>query len=344
MKKVIIGIIIGVVIIIIALAAWYFLIKDKTQTNQNSTTPSATSQKWSGNFIDTHAHLTANGTTLDEVVSYLDKYKIEKIIVMQTPVNIYANMTPEQFMIPEAAQKRPDRFAVMYEGEAISLLTSVAGNNSYTPNQEEQFIRLVRDAAASGQYIGFGEIALRHYPQPSAVNKQGLDITNPGDHPWLLALSDIAAEYNMPLDIHIEPDGNTLPGFETLISHNPKTKIIFDHAGWYNTGEATPDLFRSLMKKYPNLYSSIKLRKAQSDAQKKVSILDDNQKIKTEWLNLFKEFPDRFTIGTDTKFGLGTNEGDADQHLAVVNTFLTQLPDELAQKIALNNAKTIFGF
>lgn len=150
---------------------------------------------------------------------------------MQVPVNIYAKMTPEQFMIPEAAQLRPDRFAVMYEGEAIALLTEVSEKNSYTPAQEEEFKSLINEAAASGQYIDFGEIALRHYPQPNAVNKKGLDITNPGDHPWLLALSDIAAQYNLPLDIHIEPDSSTLPGFEKLINHNPQTKIIFDHAG-----------------------------------------------------------------------------------------------------------------
>ena len=344
MKKVIVGIIIGLTVLIIALAAWYFLIKDKTQTNQNSTTPSTTPQKWSGNFIDTHAHLTASGTTLDEVVSYLDKYHIEKIIVMQTPVNIYANMTPEQFMIPEAGETHPDRFAMMYEGEAISLLNEIVRNGSYTPEQEELFKQQIREAAASGKYVGFGEIALRHYAQPDAVRKEGLDITNPGDHPWLLELSDIGAQFNMPLDIHIEPDANTLPGFETLIAHNPKTKIIFDHAGWYNTGEATPELFRNLLKKYPNLYSSIKLRKPRGEGQEKVAILDNNQKIKSDWLALFKQFPDRFTIGTDTKFGLGNSEADAHELLGLVNTFLTQLPDDLAQKIALDNAKSIFGF
>jgi len=228
------------------------------------------------------------------------------------------------------------------------LLSEVVEKKNFTPEQEEQFKKLLRQAASSGQYLGFGELVIRHFPQPNLRDpqeKEARDIFVPGDHPWMLILSDIAAEYNLPLDIHIEPNAETIPGFEKLIAHNPKTKIIYDHAGWYNTGKGTAEWLGEMMAKYPNLYANIKLRQPTNDEQKIVRILDDNGKIISDWLELFQKNPEKFMIGSDVKFDRQseTSENNYDRIFISYKNFLAQPPIDLAKKIAITNAQTIFG-
>ena len=97
--------------------------------------------------------------------------------------------------------------------------------------------------------------------------------STPPDHPLFLVLADIAADNDMPIDLHMEAvpqDMPTPPRFalrgpnpsnlkenisalERLLDHNPRPRIIWAHAGWDNTGERTVRLMRSLLAKHPNL-------------------------------------------------------------------------------------------
>ncbi len=98
------------------------------------------------------------------------------------------------------------------------------------------------------------------------------------DHPLLHRLADLAARYDLPIDIHMEaiPEGMPMPprfksppnpqipkpniaAFKKLLAHNRKTKISWVHLGWDNTGKPTSDLTRRLLAENPNLYMSIRI-------------------------------------------------------------------------------------
>lgn len=340
-------IIIVIITILIISVGIYYIWKKTANKSNNMSTKTTSGVFFDGKYIDTHAHIITDRFSLAQAVGIIKKAGIEKMIVMQTPVDLSHIATPESHGVPAAQEEYPDQFAVMYQGDALVMLHQAVGKDSFTQAEEDQFKNLAEEAAKSGQYIGFGELALRHYTQPDIkdeAQREARDITIAGDHPWMFILSDLAAKYNIVLDVHIEPDSSTLVGFEKLIVHNPNTKIIFDHAGWYNTGEATAELFDSLLGKYSNLYTSIKLRKSANENQAKVAILDDNGEIKSTWLSVFKKYPDRFMIGTDVKLGLDGGEGKYDQIFKTTKQFLNDLPDDLAQKIASENAKKVFNF
>lgn len=331
---------------------WKKSANKKTQSNQSpTTTPNKTkinkikikTSYYDGNFIDTHAHLITRGFSFTETIDELKKYGIDKMILMATPVDLSHILPSSAHGIPEAAKY--SQFAMMYQGEAIEMLHKAVKKGSYTANEKKKFIRLLEKAAKSGQYVGFGELAVRHYPQPNLMGakREARDITIAGNHPWMLELADIGAKYGMPLDIHIEPDDTTISGFKKLIAHNQSAKIIFDHAGWYNTGEGTPELFDRLLGKYPNLYANIKIRKPVSAAQQTVAIFDKNNKIRDQWLAVFKKYPNRFMMGTDVKFGLEAGEGNYENILSGAQNFFSQLPADLGQKIALDNPKAVFN-
>jgi predicted TIM-barrel fold metal-dependent hydrolase len=64
--------------------------------------------------------------------------------------------------------------------------------------------------------------------------------------------------------------------------------------------------------------------------------------IKAEWLQLFKDFPDRFMIGTDA-FLAGKTE-HLDTSVEGTWKFINLLPQELRDKIGGENAARVYGF
>lgn len=291
--------------------------------------------KFEGRYIDVHTHISPSGMSYEQILSNMDKAGIDKMVVMSVPAG--KNDSQEQYGVPEASELYPDRFIVLYGGEAIEMLETVAMKGSYTKAEEKKFATLLEQAMSSGLYSGIGEIGLRHFVPKN--ESDAIDLTILGNHPWVYIMSDIADKYNVPIDIHMEATSETVKGLENLLAHNRNTVIIWDHAGWGNTDMATPQLIDQLMEKYPNLYSSIKIRNDKSTPVV-ISIFDSDKKIKSEWLSLIKKYPDRFMIGSDIKAGIRADEFTfVKDHLKL----LSQLPVSILIMIERENAEEIFN-
>ena len=79
---------------------------------------------------------------------------------------------------------------------------------------------------------------------------------------------------------------------------------------------------------------SIKINKK---GPKQGRILSKKGKLRGKWAELFIKYPNRFIIGSDLKYG--------QKRLAQtrVNILLNQLPENIARKIAFENALEIFN-
>lgn len=163
---------------------------------------------------------------------------------------------------------------------------------------EAEFRRLATEAADGGRYVGFGEIAPLHL----ALRPSHPDIRFPADHPWLLWLSDLAAERGMFLDVHMEVTDASLAELDGLLAHNRATPIVWAHAGWSTTGAATPAVLADALAAHPNLYLSLKLREPESEAYAAVHPLDADGTIKPEWRALLEAWPDRILAASDMKY------------------------------------------
>jgi predicted TIM-barrel fold metal-dependent hydrolase len=176
----------------------------------------------------------------------------------------------------------------------------------------------------------------------------------PPDHPLFLLLADIAAQYDVPINLHMEAVTRAMPlpqnlksspnppqlhenifAFERLLAHNPRAKIIWAHLGSDGTGDRTPDLCRRLLREHSNLYMEIKL---DPKAQGKNFLMADG-KLKPEWLKLFEDFPDRFIIGSDQHYP----EPDGPQRWQQVVLLLNQLPAGLRRSIGAENVAHIYN-
>ena len=88
-----------------------------------------------------------------------------------------------------------------------------------------------------------------------------------------------------------------------------------------------------------------------SDPMKMMGNMDDDEDgriSKDEWLALFREFPDRFVMGSENFVGeSGARDGPpgglTNDNTSVSRDFLEALPKDLAQRIAYRNALRIYG-
>jgi predicted TIM-barrel fold metal-dependent hydrolase len=183
--------------------------------------------------------------------------------------------------------------------------------------------------------------------------------TAPPDHPLFLSLSDIAADNEVPIDIHMEAVLEEMPfparlesppnqkvlrpnigAFEKLLAYNRKTKIIWAHVGWDNTGHRTAALCKGLLEKHANLFVSIKFG---LHGYSESRLMERGHGIKPEWFEVIEEFPDRFLIGSDQFYSRSKVNAPFPRGAEISKVFLSLLPKRLARKIGYENAERLFN-
>jgi predicted TIM-barrel fold metal-dependent hydrolase len=321
-------------------------------------------------YIDCHNHLAGRYGTPGRVeeqdfegaakvaLSAMDQYGITKMIIMPPP------FTPQQPHVYDYAElmgvvkQHPGRFAFLGGGGTLNLMIHrTANEREISPELRDRFKKAALEILARGA-LGFGEMAAEHFSLGPDHPYESV----PPDHPLFLLLADIAAEYDVPIDIHMEaipeemplPEGLSSPpnpkvlrpniaAFERLLAHNRKAKIIWAHAGWCNTGRRTASLCSDLLKKYPNLYMSFKI--SPKDCRPECMPIEQGRGLKTEWLQLIQEFPDRFIIGTDQFYVSPRSplQGIGPIKIEPMNRFRSLLPPDLARKIGEENPRHIFN-
>lgn len=298
------------------------------------------------------------------IVALMDQYGVEKAIILPPPGAtdhnssiFYARRAEEYSRLTAAAKKHPGRLYMGGGGHNLNAMIHSTPAASVTREVRASFRKEAEHLARSGIKV-FGEMAALHIA-PHAFDQA------PPDHPLFLLLADIAAENNIPIDLHMEAvvaDGKMPPGFfgghtgkelkenisglERLLDHNRNTRIVWQHVGWDYMGTRSVSLLRGLLAKHSNLFLAI--RSHNPATMKKLlpnRIHDDAWKIKPEWLSFFQEYPDRFVVGSDEFVGpSGIIKGQTAQP-SFSNTWplLDQLPSDLARKIGRDNAVRIYA-
>jgi hypothetical protein len=231
--------------------------------------------------------------------------------------------------------------------------------DTVTDDIKKAFRTQAEQIVAAGAVV-FGEIALHHMSLRIGGPQHPYESTPP-NHPLLMLLADIAAEKNIPMDLHLDlvPEDMSLPdrpvfnptnptllkanmaAFEGLIAHNRNARIVWAHAGTDPLGTRTPLIQRGLLSRNQNLFMSLRLSGA---APASFFALGPDKKLKPFWLALLRDFPDRFVIGTDFFHSLETRShvGASEETLDNYRTALAQMPPGLAEAIAHRNAEKIY--
>lgn len=325
-----------------------------------------------GDYVDVHMHLDPSmasprtGRRGSEVRDFtfsaehlllmMNEWGIEKAMVMPPPQvgGQRGAYTYRDLLEVLAAHK--GRLFLGAGGGILNPLIQNTPADGVTDELRQIFAREARDMVQSGARV-FGEMTAMHL----CMNPKHFYEAAPADHPLFLLLADLAAQYDVPIDLHIEAlaenlpappwllsacDQNpavipaTLPALERLLSHNRGARIVWQHIGWDNTGEMTPELLRRLLTAHPNLYLAIK---AVLDNRPN-RIHNDDFEIVPEWLALFEEFTDRVVVGADEFARSPKVRGGYKKppFFAVTWRAVGSLPPELREKIGRDNAVRIY--
>jgi len=321
-------------------------------------------------WIDVHTHPAgvARDRRLDfsasvrAAVKVMDQAPISKMILMPTPQGAVrrGQWKLEDFLVH--ARGYPGSLAVMGGGGSLNLMIHADSPDGEVGDAlRERFERRAEEILRLGA-VGFGEMSILHL----SLVEDHVYASVPGDHPLLLLLADIAARHDVVIDLHFDPvvEDTKLPewlsasrnpsilktnidGFERLLEHNRSAKIVWAHAGSDNVGHWTVQLTRRLLVDHPNLYMSLRMNPGRGRVMQNHPLMPNG--IKPTWLELFRDFPDRFVIGGDQFFTTASARGPA-AHFGQAagnirnrtSLFLSHLPADLARKIGYENAIRLY--
>lgn len=166
----------------------------------------------------------------------------------------------------------------------------------------------LKKALDSGHYRGIGEFHI--------FSKDFIS-------PVLKRVVEIAAERDLMLQIH----GDSMV-LDRVFSIAPDIKVLWAHLGT----RPEPWYLRDVLERHPeNLYIDTSVRDKQLLAHGGLS---------DEWKALFIDYQDRFTVAVDT---FSVNRWNTFDSVVVdIHTWLGELPEEVAQKLAYDNAYKLF--
>lgn len=328
-----------------------------------SVTPDSTRVK----YIETHVHLQATYKdkgelktdwigTAEYTIQEMDKLGISKCLIMPPPQGT-ENTNPYTYkVLLPVIKKYPARFLLVAGGGTLNLMIQQAiEGGKVTEEMKKTFNKTAQEIIDDGA-VAFGEMTALHL----SFNRLHPYESAPPDHPLFLELADISAKSGLPIDLHMEavtekislpawfkmpPNpkelNENISSFKKLLNHNLKAKIVWQHVGWDNTGHLTTALLDTLLSQHANLYIGLKcLQEGQSKLQNRP--LADS-KLKSDWIELMKKYPDRFVLGSDFFYvipGKGKKMPDSSKESRMI---VDQLPDGLREKVSYLNATIIYG-
>lgn len=179
-------------------------------------------------------------------------------------------------------------------------------NNSYRGGlSESKFTNILAQLSSdlnSAKCLGIGEIAFFHFEKFT-----GQHVINypPNFEPFLKIVNQVAINGRW-LDLHSEPmekngtshEAEAFGGLELIFKNNPNLKLIYSHTAMTNAHNA-----EAILKRYPNVMMNIKLLGDSADWNNLEEVTNDNHELFEDWAQLFERYPNRFTVGSDAKFG-----------------------------------------
>ena len=141
--------------------------------------------------------------------------------------------------------------------------------------------------------------------------------------PLVKKVVDFAVERDLYLLAHCDEAALLI-----LLAHNPKAKIIWAHTGF----STAPGRVRELLEQHPALIGELSYRGG---------ITEGNGELTAEWRELFARHSDRFLLGSDT--WINERWFGYDTIMQGYRSWLAQLPDDQAKRIAHGNAERLFG-
>jgi Tat protein secretion system quality control protein TatD with DNase activity len=303
-------------------------------------------------LIDVHSHL-PRGLTLDHLIKVMDEEGIAMTVLMATyygGMRIGGQGITDEDLVLDYYRKRPDRIIPFIGMQRGMLLERTIWEQ---PDAAESLLRFTESQLSTGSFKGIGEFILRHYPYLYPSGAQGKDINIPADTPLMRKFLDLAAKYNVPVNIHYEIDAESLPSLKRMLEYGQRNTIILAHNG----GRADMPTLKALLNEFPNVFIDWAgmtrfggYGLISPPPQKdyiwfvKNPIEDGRGNLRPGWKVFAEQYQDRIVgIGFDGAHPEHYRSPEVyKKHLAILRSMVSGLSPEAAEKIGFKNAQKLF--
>ena len=172
--------------------------------------------------------------------------------------------------------------------------------------RDDSVVAYLEERLAKFRYAAIGEFHL-----------YGTD----ADLPVPRRVVQLARKYNLYLHAHSDIDA-----VERLFQHDPGARILWAHSGFER-----PERVREMLLRHRNLWCDLAFRNDHAPGGR----------LDPDWRKLFLEFPQRFMVGTDTYTPERWHY--VGEHAGWSRAWLSQLPPDVAERIAWRNGDALFG-
>jgi hypothetical protein len=311
-------------------------------------------------WIDTHAHpVGVHGSCMTEecvesAVATMDAWGVAQSIFLHPPAPVYDASAEAD--VRAAVAFAPDRLVLGSGGNMLNaLIQQTPDSGAVSDELLADFALAADELMSAGDVVAFGEIAALHL---SYEEEHAFEETLPNT-PVFELLADISAESGIPVDLHMDVVAETMAtpaqflamsdnnptelqgnvdALEELLEHNSAATIVWVHVGRDTTGDMTAGLVDGLMAAHENLV--VQLHPVFGPLGSDTAIVDESGTVQTEWLEVLEAWSDRIVIGSDN-FYAGTEEDGV--VLEKMQSFLQQLPEDLAWAIGCQNPVALYG-
>jgi hypothetical protein len=205
-------------------------------------------------------------------------------------------------------------------------------------------------------YPLMGEFYFLRYPNNRDALNPGpgtsARLSVPLDSPAAEEIFSFSQRHGVPFLIHYEVEDESLSRLERMLARYPGAKVIWSHLGRVRFPDRTqaygPDLIRSMVKRFPNLYFDTSCitktgRYPLSRALESVIWDERRRHLAPEWKALIEDSPWRFLSALDMS-DPGLEPEMLSRKAAEQREFLAELSPRTAQIVAYGAAwKLIFG-
>lgn len=300
-------------------------------------------------YADAHLHFVdffQESEGIDALIEQMDAHRVSDTVLMGLPViKMWAATEPKRPEYVFADDAKVYWYSLTDEIVARAVLSLPEADRArihpficgFNPADKLAVAHVQRMLDwYPGFWQGIGEVMTRHddlsafsYGEPARANHEAL---NP--------IYELAAENDLPVLLHSNitslrmREPLYLGELEESLHRHPQTRFIWAHAGTSDSINRRMNMkfldneVRRLLNTHDNLWIDLSW-----------SVLDDyvltadQESVRSHWLAIIREFPERFVIGSD----LVGKFGNIGKNLREFDVMLDELNDEQARMVAHDN-------
>jgi Tat protein secretion system quality control protein TatD with DNase activity len=300
--------------------------------------------RYTGPIIDAHGHLGAS-FRVENTISALDTNNVSKQIIMARyypgPAGSADRPGSDELAL-EMAQKYPGRFFPLVGMQRPELTDSHRW--SKPDKVVETILQQAEEKLATGHFWGIGEVIVKHYAYSSGRHAEQ---ENPIYSPFMQRLSRLAAQFDVPIILHMEGAPQLVEDLARLLRENPGVRYVWAH----NCGRSRAPVIRAMLGTHPNLFCDLAGMTNVGETSYGIgwprmeefnSLMEADGKFLPEMREIYESFPDRFMLGMDVAHAPGMNLRNYSRRVARFRELLGQLSGATAKNFAELNALRIF--